>query len=162
MSKTEFPTLGDEIKQRKFRSEAQKAILNILVTSNKLYASNNRFLKQYGLSQEQYNVLRILRGLHPETSTVLNIQERMMDKMSNASRLVDKLEAKKLLTRTQSPTDRRQVEILITQEGLDLLKLIDEPVGMLEKRLNDIPEKELIRMNEILDQIRYYAQEEDI
>ncbi|TNE78357.1 MAG: MarR family transcriptional regulator [Bacteroidetes bacterium] len=162
MSKNEFPTIGEEIKQRKFRSEVQKAILNILVTSNKLYASNNRFLKQFGLSQEQYNVLRILRGLHPDPSTVLNIQERMMDKMSNASRLVDKLEAKKLLTRTQCASDRRQVEIVITQEGLDLLKMIDEPISSLEKKLSDLPEKDLIRVNEVLDQIRYFAQEEEL
>ena len=148
-------SIEEEIKQTKFKSDYQKAILNVLVTANTLYASNNRFLKCYGLSLEQYNVLRILRGQFPKPCTVLTIQERMMDKMSNASRLVDKLETKKLLVRKQCAQDRRQVEITITESGLQLLKEIDEPFQVLEKKLECITPDELGRFNTILDQIRH-------
>lgn len=160
MPDSKIPSVGDEIKQRKFRNEYQKVLLNLMVTANKLYASNNRFLKSFGLSLEQYNVLRILRGQFPETSTVLNIQNRMMDKMSNASRLVDKLEAKGLLTRKQCASDRRQVEILITDTGLNLLKEIDEPIVALEDKISVIPEKEMAKVNALLDEIRFHLSEE--
>lgn len=149
-----MPTISEEIKQTKYQSEYHKAILNILLTANTLYATNNRFLKTFGLSPEQFNVLRILRGQYPEPCTVLSIQERMLDKMSNASRLVDKLETKKLLTRKQSKTDRRQVEIKITEAGLQLLTKIDQPMLELENRLKCVSDKELARFNEMLDLIR--------
>jgi len=152
-------TIGEEIKQSKFKSEYQKALLNILLTANTLYASNNRFLKSYGLSPEQYNVLRILRGQFPEPSSVLNIQERMLDKMSNASRLVDKLEVKKLLTRKQCAADRRQVEVTITEEGIKLLQAIDEPFQELENKLSCISAEELDNFNDILDKIRHVYRE---
>ncbi len=147
-------TIGDEIKQKTFQSEYQKAVLNVLLTANILYATNSRFLKGFGLSPEQFNVLRILRGQYPDPCTVLSIQERMLDKMSNASRLVDKLEAKKLLTRKQSSLDRRQVEIKITDNGLTLLKEIDGPMLEMEKRLKCVDDKDLQRFNDILDIIR--------
>lgn len=149
-----MPSISEEIKQKKFKSEQQKAMLNILLTANTIYACNSRFFKNYGLSPEQYNVLRILRGNHPETCTVIYIQERMLDKMSNASRLIDKLEAKNLVDRTQSDTDRRQVKIRITDEGIELLKTIDVPFSKMESQIKCIPEDELVHFNEILDALR--------
>lgn len=147
-------SIGEEIKQSRFKSEHQKSILNILLTANTLYAANSRFFKRYGLSPEQYNVLRIVRGNHPTACTVLNIQERMLDKMSNASRLVDKLESKGLLMRIQCKEDRRQVSITITQKGLSILEEIAEPFESLESSLGCVNDKELVRFNEILDIIR--------
>ncbi len=147
--------IGDEIKQKKFKNEYQKAILNLMVTANALYAGNSRLLKPFELSPEQYNVLRILRGQFPNTSTVMLIQERMMNKMSNASRLVDKLEAKKLLTRRQCSADRRQVEILITEEGLNILKTLDDLFDEQDLLLNIIPEDRIKELNNQLDLIRH-------
>ena len=129
-------------------------MLNIMLTANTIYACNSRFFKNFGLSPEQYNVLRILRGNHPETCTVVYIQERMLDKMSNASRLIDKLESKKLVERTQSNTDRRQVKIKITNEGIELLKAIDVPFSKMESQIKCIPEDELVHFNEMLDAMR--------
>lgn len=148
-------SIGEEIKQSRFRSEHQKSLLNILLTANVLYASNSRFFKGYGLSPEQYNVLRIVRGNHPSPCTVLNIQERMLDKMSNASRLVDKLETKGLLLRIQCKEDRRQVSITITSKGLKILEEISEPFESLEASLGCVSNAELVRFNEILDTIRH-------
>lgn len=147
-------SIGEEIKQSRFKSEHQKSVLNILLTANTLYAANSRFFKRFGLSPEQYNVLRIVRGNHPTPCTVLNIQERMLDKMSNASRLVDKLELKGLLLRIQCKEDRRQVSITITQKGLSILEEIAEPFESLESSLSCVSDKELVRFNEILDIIR--------
>jgi DNA-binding MarR family transcriptional regulator len=147
-------SIGEEIKQSRFRSEHQKSLLNIMLTANTLYASNSRFFKRYGLSPEQYNVLRIVRGNHPAPCTVLNIQERMLDKMSNASRLVDKLETKGLLLRIQCKEDRRQVSITITQKGLKVLEEISAPFESMESSLDCVSDKELVRFNEILDIIR--------
>ncbi len=147
-------SLGEEIKQTKFKSEHQKAMLNIMLTANTLYASNSRFFKKFDLSPEQYNVLRILRGNHPKSCSVLNIQERMLDKMSNASRLVDKLETKGLLTRIQCKEDRRQVDINITKAGLEILNQIDVPFESMESVLECVSDNELVRFNEILDTIR--------
>lgn len=149
-----MPSIGEEIKQSNFRNNQQKAVLNILLTANTIYAINNRFFKQFGLSPEQYNVLRILRGNQPEACTVLSIQERMLDKMSNASRLVDKLESKGLLTRKQSKEDRRQVDVVITKKGLELLDQIAIPFEGLENTLNCVSEEELNRFSDILDIIR--------
>jgi len=147
-------SLGEEIKQTKFKSEHQKAMLNIMLTANTLYASNSRFFKKFDLSPEQYNVLRILRGNHPKSCSVLNIQERMLDKMSNASRLVDKLETKGLLTRIQCKEDRRQVDINITKAGLEILNQIDVPFESMESVLECVSDNELVRFNEILTTIR--------
>ena len=153
-------SLEEEIKQDKFRSEFHKAVINIAVTSNVVRAAINRFLKTFGLSSEQYNVLRILRGQKGKPASVLLIQERMMDKMSNASRLVDKLEQKNLVTRNQCPSDRRQVEVSITEKGLKLLETIDVPLTALENQFDLIPESDLKRVNEVLDIIRnHYTQQ---
>lgn len=147
-------TIGEEIKQTRFKSEHQKSALNILLTANTLYAVNSRFFKRFGLSPEQYNVLRIVKGNHPTPCTVLNIQERMLDKMSNASRLVDKLELKGLLLRIQCKEDRRQVSINITQKGVNILEEISAPFESMESSLNCVTDADLVRFNEILDIIR--------
>ena len=147
-------TLEEEIKQSKFRSEYQKAVLNISVTASVIQAGISRLLKQFDLSSEQYNVLRILRGQKGNPASILLIQERMMDKNSNASRLVDKLVLKKLVTRKQCPEDRRQVEVLITEKGLKLLAKLDEPIEAMENTDCGISEKELQRLNKLLNIIR--------
>jgi DNA-binding MarR family transcriptional regulator len=153
-------SLEEEISQEKFSSEFQKAVLNISVTANVIRAASARFLKNYGVSAEQYNVLRILRGQKGKPASILLIQERMMDKSSNASRLVDKLELKELVTRKQCPSDRRQVEVGITEKGLALLAEIDKPLAEMENAAGLVPEKDLKSVNEILNIIRnHYTKE---
>src|SRR5690606_17571768 len=114
--------LEDEIKQDKFHSQYHKLMINLLFTGNWVYYHNKKFLKRYGISPEQFNVLRILRGQYPKPSSINLLNERMLDRMSNVSRLVEKLRIKNLLKRSECPKDRRQVDILITEEGLALLK----------------------------------------
>jgi DNA-binding MarR family transcriptional regulator len=111
-------------------------------------------LKPFGLTAQQYNVLRILRGQQNNPMTVLGITERMMDKMSNASRLVDKLLEKKLVLRRECPHDRRAVDVIILPAGLALLEEIDQVQLAWEKNFASISSEKLDQINEILDEIR--------
>lgn len=146
--------LEEEIKQKKFGSQRHKAVINLMYTGSWVYSINKGILKNYNLSPEQYNVLRILRGQYPNPSTVMLLNERMLDKMSNVSRIVEKLRLKDLLIRKECPTDRRQVDITITEEGLDLLHEIDEETNVSEEALKNLSEKEAAKLNELLDKVR--------
>ena len=146
--------IEEEIKQNKFSSEYHKLLINILYTGNWLYHKNKKFLKGYGVSPEQYNVLRILRGQHPKPSTVNLLNERMLDKMSNVSRLVEKLRVKGLVIRKECPEDRRQVDVIITKKGLSLLQEIDQYSHEMEEPLKKIESEEAKSLNNLLDRLR--------
>jgi DNA-binding MarR family transcriptional regulator len=146
--------IEDAIKQKSFKTEEEKLIINLTYTSNWLANEQSRFFKQYGISSQQYNVLRILRGQHPKPASVSLIQDRMLDKMSNASRLIEKLKSKGFVNRKECPLDRRQVDVEITSKGLDLLKEIDtiqDDMNAICGNL-DITEKQVL--NNLLDKIR--------
>lgn len=148
--------IEDEIKQKQFQNIYVKTDVNLLYTSGWLQNEKARFFKRFDLSMQQFNVLRILRGQHPRPVMLNQITERMIDKMSNATRLVDKLNQKGLSTRELNPNSRRQVDICITEKGLELLKEID--VAMNEQfppaQYANITEAELVQLNHILDKIR--------
>ncbi len=146
--------LEDEIKQYKFQSEFHKAILNLIYTGNWISAHHKKFFSKYDLSNEQYNVLRILRGQIPNPSTIQLINERMLDKASNVSRLVEKLKSKALISRIEAKNDRRQVDVKITQKGLDLLLIMDKELEEIQKTLNTISNEEAVQLNTILDKLR--------
>ncbi len=146
--------IGKEIKQNKFKNEHQKMLINILFTSNWLNAIHANSLKPFGISSQQYNLLRILRGQHPKPASVNLLIDRMLDKSSNASRLVEKLRLKKLLERTICPEDRRAVNVIITQKGLDLLAELDKNESAIFKELKNVSEKEAEQMNSLLDKLR--------
>ena len=145
--------LEEEIKQIKFHSQNHKAIVNVIYTCNWLLYKFCKVLKPFGLSPQQYNVLRILRGHNPEPIGVNEITERMLDKMSNVSRLVEKLRKKGLAERKINKTDRRGVEIFITEKGLVLLAELDKPEYGLEQ-IESLNETEAIEMNLLIDKIR--------
>lgn len=144
----------DEAIQSKFKSEAQRAVVNLIYTSKHIELIDDRMMKKFGLTSAQFNVLRILRGQFPKSATVNLLIERMLDKSSNASRLVEKLRTKKLVERIQCPEDRRAVNVKITQKGLDLLTEIDPVMNEMNESLSSIGEEKLKLFNEILDEIR--------
>ncbi|MES2284248.1 MAG: MarR family transcriptional regulator [Bacteroidota bacterium] len=147
--------IGNEIKQTKFKSEYQKMLINILFTSGWLTSKHASQLKPYGISSQQYNILRILRGQHPKPATVNLLIDRMLDKNSNASRLVEKLRLKKLVERAICPDDRRAVNVAITKKGLDLLIELDEhEEGFINKELKKLSEEEAEQINMLLDKLR--------
>lgn len=146
--------IEDEIQQSAFKSEYHKAYINMIYTSNWLEQEQSNLFKPFGVTLPQYNVLRILRGQYPKPATVSLLIERMLDKTSNASRIVDKLEAKGLVTRKQCPNDRRTVDVLITDKGLALLKEMDDLDGGTKTGISNLTEQETIELNRLLDKIR--------
>lgn len=146
--------IEEEIKQRVFKSEHHKAYINLLYTSNWLQLLQNGAFKPFGITLPQYNILRILRGQYPKPATVSLLMERMLDKTSNASRIIDRLEAKDLVTRTQCPHDRRTVDVLITGKGLALLKEMDALDGGSTTGLMNLTEQEVVELNRLLDKAR--------
>ncbi len=146
--------LEKEIRQEKFRDEYQKLVLNIMFTANWLNLKQIQVLKPYGISPQQYNILRILRGQHPKEVTVSLLTERMLDKNSNASRLVEKLRVKELVERQECPADRRAVNVRITERGLDLLKQLDSIIDQTGNIFHKISEAEARMLNGFLDRLR--------
>jgi DNA-binding MarR family transcriptional regulator len=146
--------IEDEIKQPAFRDQHQKAYINLVYTAGWLQLRQAAAFKPFGLTLPQFNILRILRGQHPLPATVALLIERMLDKTSNASRIVDKLEEKKLVTRTVCPANRRAVDIRITPDGLALLQRIETEGGLMPARLGTLTAAELEQLNTLLDKIR--------
>ncbi|MDB2364107.1 MarR family transcriptional regulator [Flavobacteriales bacterium] len=146
-------SIEKEIKQGSFRSEQMKAMINFLYTANGVQLQQTQFFKKFDLSAQQYNILRILKGQLPNAATVNLLIERMLDKSSNASRLVEKLRLKGLVDRVQNKEDRRAVNIKITNKGLALIDEIAEAHDEIQL-LNVLSDKEAKSLNEILDKIR--------
>ncbi|MDR6563145.1 MULTISPECIES: MarR family transcriptional regulator [unclassified Arcicella] len=147
-------SIEKDIKQASFKSAHAKAMVNIVYTNNWLTTLQMEVFKPFDLTLQQYNVLRILRGHYPEPITVIGIIERMLDKMSNASRLVDKLLLKEMVVRRECPNDRRAVDILITQKGLDLLAELDVLQKQWEKQMYGLTESEALQLSDLLDKLR--------
>ena len=146
--------LEEDIQQTKFKDEYSKAVINLVFTNNWLNERHNQIFKPYGLTVAQFNVLRILRGQYPKAVTVNLIIERMLDRMSNASRIVDKLEKKGLVVRRQCKTDRRAVDVMISEEGLTLLAEIDVKMNDLQTDDKNLTEEECKVLNALLDKFR--------
>ena len=143
-----------EIVQTKFESSLQKAIVNIIFTNNWLNRTMADRLKPFDMTVQQYNILRILRGQYPATATISLLQERMLDKMSNASRLVEKLVAKSLVDRKICPEDRRQVQVLITDKGLELLAILKLEINIAQIGEDCLEDHELELLSDLLDRLR--------
>jgi DNA-binding MarR family transcriptional regulator len=146
--------LENDIKQKKFDTEQEKAAINILYTASWVESTNLRRLKPHGITPQQFNVLRILRGSYPKKLMLFDIASRMIDKNSNATRLVEKLRANNLVTREQCPDNRRQVDITITQKGLDLLADIDKETDNWLKTFKNLSVAEFKSLNNLLDKLR--------
>ncbi|NHE57663.1 MarR family winged helix-turn-helix transcriptional regulator [Cyclobacterium plantarum] len=146
--------IEEEIRQKPFKDVYTKAMVNLLYTHSYLVSRQSRLFKPYGLSPEQYNVLRILRGKHPDPTTVSSIQDRMLNKMSNASRLVEKLKQKGMVERKECAEDRRQVDITITDKGLETLSRLENEVKLFNKDSIQLSEEEAIQLNGLLDKLR--------
>ena len=147
-------SIEEEIKQKSFQNEYHKLAVNLQFTANWLSAVHAKVLRPFGISAQQFNVLRILKGQFPNPSSLILIRERMLDKESNASRLIDKLVSTGLTKRIQCPNDRRQVEITITEKGVELLNQINPKVEELESTLSGLSVTEANQLNSLLDKLR--------
>ena len=146
--------LEEEIKQKKFRNVYHKLAINLVYTTNWLNEFSNKFLKKFELTQQQFNILRILRGQYPKPASVKLLVERMLDKQCDASRMIERLRIKGLLERNECPMNRRQVDILITEAGLNLLSEIDEQQDEWDNVLKGLSTGEAEKLNDLLDKFR--------
>ena len=144
-----------EIKQNvKFTSEYHKLSVNILYTASWLTVMHATLLKPFGVTTQQFNILRILRGQFPKPATINMLIDRMIDKSSNASRLVDRLEEKGFVKRCLHEQDKRSVNVQITEKGLEILKQVDEKNMMAEEPLHTLSKEEARTLNSLLDKLR--------
>ena len=147
--------IEDVIKSTVPLDEAKRVILNFTYTQNVIGDKFHEILKPYDISREQYNVLRILRGQKGCPANMCIIQERMLSKNSNTTRLIDKLLLKDYVTREVCPNNRRKIEVLITQKGLDILKELDPiVVGHEQLFANNLTQQELELLNTLLEKYR--------
>ncbi|MGK6353315.1 MarR family winged helix-turn-helix transcriptional regulator [Parapedobacter sp. DT-150] len=146
--------IEDEIQTRKFRNEQHKATINIVFTSNWITGILEKRASAQQITLQQFNVLRILRGQHPNPATNSMLKERMLDKMPDVSRIIDRLVTKELVSRGVCNTDRRAVDVKITQKGLDTLAELEESMMMLDILEKNITPDECRILNELLDKLR--------
>ncbi|BFG71214.1 MarR family transcriptional regulator [Sediminibacterium sp. KACHI17] len=146
--------LEQAIQSTRFKSEVHKAGLNILYTAWWLKTVMSRELKEFGLTHEQYNVLRILKGKHPELICVKDIACRMIEKNSNVPRIIDRLEIKKLVKRATSEADKRETVISLTQSGIAVLEASTHRINAIFDDVMVINEDEALAINQLLEKVR--------
>jgi DNA-binding MarR family transcriptional regulator len=146
--------LEKDINQSTFRNENQKACVNIIYTYNWVLEGFKKIVGKEDLTLQQYNILRILRGSHPQPLSTLQIRDRMLDKMSDTSRIVDRLVVKGLVVKKLSKADKRLVDITITEKGKRVLSKLDQRNYMLDNMMSGLSEKEMKTLNKLLDKIR--------
>jgi len=147
-------SIDKDIRQHRFRNEYQRASVNIAYTYCWLMEKVKAFLLPVDITMQQFNILRILRGSHPKPLSTLQIRESMIDKMSDTSRIVDRLIAKGLVKKAVSGKDRRLVDVVITVKGRNLLKKLDLRQDELDGILKNISQEEAANLSKILDKIR--------
>ena len=146
--------LEQAIKSTKFKSEVQKAGLNILYTAWWLKTIMSKELKEYGLTHEQFNVLRILKGRFPDQMCVRDIACRMIEKSSNVPRIIDRLEVKKLVKRSTSAEDKRETVITITQAGINILDMTTTRIDNMYAKTVSMDENSAKTLNNLLEHLR--------
>lgn len=146
--------LEEEIKQSKFRNEYHKLAVNIFFTYSWLLNLQTQLFKKFKITSNQYNILRILRGQYPNPATINLLKDRMIDKMSDASRLVERLRKKGLVKRELCKNDRRRVDVVITDKGLKLLSDIDKLNDEYDSFFKNLSVTESKTLNDLLDKLR--------
>lgn len=146
-------SIDKDIKQAKFRTDHQRAIINIMYTHNWITEQIKTIVEAEGITMQQFNILRILRGSQEPLST-LQIRERMLDKMSDSSRIVDRLVLKSLAKKTIHKNDKRLVDITITEKGKKLLLQLDKQEETFDKIIGCLSASEAKSLNVLLDKIR--------
>jgi DNA-binding MarR family transcriptional regulator len=147
--------IDKDIQQRKFRNVYQKATINLIYTVGWMRDRTKNIFDPEDITPQQFNILRILRGSAPHPLSTLQIRERMLEKMSDTSRIVDRLISKGLVKKITCKTDRRLVDILITDKGKKLLDRLDARQDEMDRVVGNLSEKEANILSDLLDKIRH-------
>lgn len=145
--------IEDEIKQHRFVSPNQKAVINLLYTTNWLVTKQKEIFKSYNVTLQQFNIMRILRGQHPKSISATEIKGRMLDKNSDVSRLLDRMIAKGLVLKKTSISDKRAADVNLTPDGLSLLADMDKVQQKLDTILG-LSESDATLLSDLLDKAR--------
>jgi len=145
--------IEEEIKQQKFKTPHQKAVINLIYTTSWMQGKQKDIFKTFNITIQQFNILRILRGQFPNSTSATEIKSRMLDKNSDVSRLLDRLLAKNIISKKTSSNDKRAADVNLTEEGLELLKAIDKKQNQIDNvlLLND---EEALLLSDLLDKSR--------
>ncbi len=146
--------IEEDIHQNTFENLKQKAMINLLFTYGWAIERIKNLLAEEDITHQQFNILRILRGAHPKPLSTLQIRERMLDKMSDTSRIVDRLILKELVKKTTCPKDKRLVDVIITDQGQKLLKKLDAQSNAMDEVMNNLTDKEAEQLSDLLDKLR--------
>ncbi|MFL5810729.1 MAG: MarR family winged helix-turn-helix transcriptional regulator [Flavisolibacter sp.] len=147
-----------DIHQVHFVSDKQKALINLLYTYGWVIEKIKNSLSKDDITHQQYNILRILRGSLPKPLSTLQIRERMLDRMSDTSRIVDRLVIKGLVKKTTCSKDKRLVDVLITEKGQKLLTKIDSEVDHIDSIMGHLSNDEAKALSDLLDKLRYESE----
>ncbi|HEY5744870.1 MAG TPA: MarR family transcriptional regulator [Chryseolinea sp.] len=145
--------IEDEIKQKKFINAHQKAVINLVYTVNWMQGKHQEVFKSFNITAQQFNILRILKGQHPNSTSATEIKARMLDRNSDVSRLLDRLVAKNVIVKKACPTDKRAFDVNLTEAGLELLRTLDKKQSELDNILN-LSEEEAYQLSNLLDKSR--------
>ena len=143
-----------DIHQNNFRNGRQKAMINLLFTYGWAIEQIKNFVSREDITHQQYNILRILRGAHPKPLSTLQIRERMLDKMSDTSRIVDRLLLKELVEKKTCAQDKRLVDVTISEKGQELLKRLDNEANEMDAIMKNLSEEEAENLSNLLDKLR--------
>jgi DNA-binding MarR family transcriptional regulator len=146
--------IEDEIQTNKFEDNYHKLTINIFYTSGWLNNVSKHHFEKHNLTHQQFNILRILRGQYPKPATVNLLKERMLDKMSDASRIVDRLVQKGLVSRCTNTKDRRAVDIRINDAGMEILTKMDAELEDKDYLKNNLTDEEAVKLSDLLDKLR--------
>ncbi len=147
-------SLEQDIQQKKFRNEHQKVVVNMLYTGGWLKEKISAVFESEEITPQQFNILRILRGSHPKPLSTQAIRNRMLEKMSDTSRIVDRLVTKNLVKKVTCEKDRRLVDVVITEKGQALLERLDRRDNDMDDIVRGLNEKEAAQLNQLLDKVR--------
>lgn len=146
--------IEDEIKQKRFKSPQQKLHVNIIFTANWLSGGMQDLFRPHQITVQQFNILRILRGQYPNPCTIQLLKDRMLDKQSDVSRLIDRLTQKGLVERSICESDRRKMDVKISESGMEVLGQLDDEMPKLDDLMNLLTLEEMETLNNLLDKLR--------
>lgn len=156
----DLKTIEDEINQKQFKTAQDKAYINVVYTANQFIEHFSRILKPYDINDQHFNILRILRGRHPECVCPGEIKEVLLNKRGDLTRLLDKLVNQGYVDRHINPENRRMVNLLITDKGLALLKELDEKNDIISMYHGSLTDEEANQLSNLLDKMRAKASKE--
>jgi DNA-binding MarR family transcriptional regulator len=147
--------IGKEIKQSNFDSAKAKVLINVMYTSNKLITAQNQFLKVHGIQSQHYNILRIIKGKHPQPTSPGHIKDVMLDKGRDLTRLLDKLEKATLITRSLNENNRRMIDVSLTPQGKTLSDTLDKEVNHWIENTINLSDNDAHTLSDLLDHLRH-------